>query len=74
MQALIAHQFKSEISNFHQLIYLPELINNESNLRFALCQHRFHVIIVRNNSVGIKTAELWRSSINYNIQLTIISD
>ncbi|CAF3323312.1 unnamed protein product [Rotaria socialis] len=72
MHVLIAYPFKIEIRHRHQLIYLPELVQDESKLRFAIRQHRPHIIIVGNNSVGIETLELWRSLISYDIQLTII--
>ncbi|CAF1302411.1 unnamed protein product [Rotaria sordida] len=72
MQVLIAYPFKSEIRNRNQLIYLPELVQNEQSLRFAIRQHRPHVIIVGSNSVGSETLELWRSIMSYDIQLTLI--
>ncbi|CAF1088307.1 unnamed protein product [Rotaria sordida] len=72
MQVLIAYPFKSEIHNRNQLIYLPELVQNEQSLRFAIRQHRSHVIIVGSNSVGSETLELWRSIMSYDIQLTLI--
>jgi len=72
IQVLIAYPFKSEILDRHQLIYLPELVRDESNLCLAIRQHCPHIIIVGNNSVGCETLELWRSLINNDIQLTII--
>ncbi|CAF0786974.1 unnamed protein product [Rotaria sordida] len=72
MQVLIAYPFKSEIRNRDKLIYLPELVQDESNLRVAIRQHHPYVIIVGNNSVGSETLELWRSIISHDIQLTII--
>ncbi|CAF1124019.1 unnamed protein product [Rotaria sp. Silwood1] len=72
MQVLIAYPFKSEIPYRDKVIYLPELVQDESNLRAAIRQHRPYVIIVGNNSVGSETLELWRSIISYDTQLTII--
>ncbi|CAF3823738.1 unnamed protein product [Rotaria sp. Silwood1] len=52
MKVSITYPFKSEIRNQYQLIYLPELVQDESNLRVATRQHYSNVIIVGNHSVG----------------------
>ncbi|CAF5187329.1 unnamed protein product, partial [Rotaria magnacalcarata] len=72
MQILIAYPFKSEIPHRTRLIYLPELVQNESSLRVAIREHRPHIIIVGNNAVGSETLELWRSVMSNTIQLTLI--
>ncbi|CAF3258595.1 unnamed protein product [Rotaria socialis] len=72
MQVLIAYPFKSEIPHQNRLIYLPELVQDESSLRVAIRQHHPHIIIVGNNAVGSETLELWRSVMSNNIQLTLI--
>ncbi|CAF1248634.1 unnamed protein product [Rotaria sp. Silwood1] len=72
MQVLIAYPFKSEICNRDQLIYLPELVQDEPSLRVAIRQHRPHVIIVGNNSVESETLDLWRAIMSYDVQLTLI--
>ncbi|CAF3937627.1 unnamed protein product [Rotaria sp. Silwood1] len=72
MQVLIAYPFKSEIHDRHQLIYSPELVQDELSLRVAIRQHRPHVIIVGNNSVVSETLELWRTIMGDDIKLTLI--
>jgi glycine/D-amino acid oxidase-like deaminating enzyme len=72
MQVLIAYPFTSEIRDRHRLVYLPELVANESSLQVAIRKYRPDVIIVGNNAVGSKTLELWRSIMGNGIQLTII--
>jgi D-amino-acid dehydrogenase len=72
MRVLIAYPFTSEIRNNHQLIYLPELVEDESSLQIALRQHHPQILIVGNNAVGHLTLELWRSMMGNDIQLTII--
>ncbi|CAF4262365.1 unnamed protein product, partial [Rotaria sordida] len=72
MQVLIAYPFKSEIRDCHQLIYSPELVQDEPSLRVAIRQYRPHVIVVGNNAVGSETLELWHTIMGDDIQLTLI--
>ena len=72
MKVLVAYPFKNEIRNQNQLIYLPELVQNEEDLRAAIREHSPQVIIVGNNSVLAETLQLWRSIMGNLILLTII--
>jgi glycine/D-amino acid oxidase-like deaminating enzyme len=72
MKVLVAYPFKNEIRNQNQLIYLPELVQNEEELRAAIREHSPHVIIVGNNSVLAETLQLWRFIMGNLIKLTII--
>jgi hypothetical protein len=72
MQVLVAYPFTSEIRNRHQLVYLPELVQNEFGLGDAIREHCPHVIIVGNNAVGSETLELWRLVMGNDAQLTLI--
>jgi hypothetical protein len=61
---LIAYPFTSEIFNNDQIIYLPELVENELSLQMALRQYHPEILIVGNNSVGFETLELWEMIFN----------
>ncbi|CAF3522059.1 unnamed protein product [Rotaria sp. Silwood1] len=69
MKVSITYPFKSEIRNQYQLIYLPELVQDESNLRVATRQHYSNVIIVGNHSVG--SSSLSHIDLNKAKQLNI---
>jgi glycine/D-amino acid oxidase-like deaminating enzyme len=69
---LIAYPFTNGILNNEQIIYLPELVENEISLQMAIRQYHPEILIVGNNSVGSSTLQLWRLIMTNDIELTII--